>query len=579
MSSSVTIVYGSERTVSIKTTPTTTLHAVLNSACEKIPGSLNPESQALVYNGKVMDLSLTIRFANLPQNARLKLISRSSAASIARIGSSSTINRNRNAASNSPKPQPQKKHALDGPVKVALQVVGSDRVIGDYAPSTTLWDVLTTTEAKSGGALNLTKRFRVPESGSLSPIEKGLNYLSGMISRASGSGNNSETEEARSGANTPRPVYQQPVLVVLNKEFSVTDEMQATSLKSLGFAGGSSVMMRLSFKDSATGPLPSSSPSVPQPTITLPFIPAPMDRPLNSEALGISTPAVSDSKKIKQEPIVELIPQQSTPNTNEGDRELLTARQVHVYDKPSDSASGSVASRIVLPESFYDDDDSSSDLKLLISIQRSRQAESERGFRSRIKQEQEEEQKHQQLKEKFSKTAIRFRFPDMVQVQATFMSSDKVEELFRFVREIMAVPQAMQSLFIQPPVQDLGSMLGVTLFDAKLTPAAVVHVRLQQGMSAKVATSDLLKRHVWDAVETLDVPVSAGDISEHESEPKEKGSEQISTPATVAATSSPVSASPSTSSPASNSNSDNRRANADSGPRMPKWFLAGQRRA
>ncbi|KAJ1721260.1 hypothetical protein LPJ53_004197 [Coemansia erecta] len=574
MSSSVTIIYGTERTVSIKTTPTTTLQAVVNSACEKIPGSLNPENQTLVYNGKVMDLSLTIRFANLPQNARLKLASRSNAALVA---SSSAANRNRNAASNSPKPQPQKKQAVDGPVKVALQVVGSGRVIGDYAPSATLWNVLTATEARSGGVLNLTSKFRVPESGSLSPVERGLNYLSGMIGRGPVSGNNSETEDTRSGASTPKQIYQQPVLVVLNKEFAVTDEMQATSLKSLGFAGGSSVMIRLSFRDSATGPLPSASPNVLQTKSVEPTVAVPAEKPLNSVALGISTPATNEIKEQKPEPVTKPIPEQSTPNAgSEGDRELLATRQVHVYDRPSESATGSAASHIVLPDSFYDNDDSGSDLKLLISIQRSRQAESERGFRSRIKQEQEEEQKHQQLKEKFAKTAIRFRFPDMVQVQATFMSTDKVEELFRFVREVMAVPQAMQTLFIQPPVQDLGSMPGVTLFDAKLTPAAVVHVRLQQGMSANVATSDLLKQHVWSAVESLEVPVSAGDIPEHESKENEKERERSKED--ERATPASASASPSASSLASNSASGSTRANAD-GPRMPKWFLAGQRRA
>ncbi|KAJ1827208.1 hypothetical protein LPJ56_001784, partial [Coemansia sp. RSA 2599] len=533
MSSSVTVVYGGGKTVNVKTTPTTTFQTVLSNVCEKIGsnGVPNAETHTLVYNGKPVDLSLTIRFANLPQGAKLKLTSRSGAARSATGGSQLARSAAEAAGSSgaaTPTGAELKQSGLrETPVKVALQIVGSGRIIKEYLPSTSLWDIVALTEQGAGGALNLTNRYRVVEAGSLSPIGRGLGFLSNALGRVSGgSGSNSEAEDS---AGTPKRIYQQPVLVVLNKEVSSLQEMQTTTLKSLGFGGGSSVMIRLSFKDSAE--VPAARPMA-QTAVSAPVTPVvaaavaaadispaaasapaseklgPVDRRgVGKTALGIAMPA-ENSDGCSAE----------SSNTSVGggdsaqtlDERLFAARQVQVFAPPSSSSTlSSLGSRIVLPDSFYSDD--SSDLKLLISVQRERQAESERGFRSRIKQEKEEQKKHEQLKQKYPKTAVRFRFPDQAQVQATFLSIDTVDELFRFVREILVIPQTLQTLTIQPPVTDLGKMLSTTLFDAKLTPAAVVHVKLQAGMVDKVATSSLVKEHVWQKVRNVESLMLASD--------------------------------------------------------------------
>ncbi|KAJ1879976.1 hypothetical protein LPJ57_002528 [Coemansia sp. RSA 486] len=594
MSSSITVVYGGGKTVSIKTTPTTTLQTVLNNVCEKInSGGLNPDTQTLVYNNKPMDLSLTIRFANLPQGAKLKLTPRSGAriAAAAAAGSKASAG---NGPPGAQRPNGGQSTSLhDGPVKVALQIVGSGRVIKDYKPSDTLWDIIVTTETSSGGALNLTNRYRVPESGSLSPAGRGLGYLSSALSRITGSsGYNSETEEdsgtrektPSSAAPSPRQIYQQPMLVVLNKEVSSLQEMQSTTLKSLGFSSGSSVMIRLSFKDSASPPAPpparvsatpaprpaqvaASAPVTPIASATTAAVIA--DTPLSAEpnsdqhnmrktALGITVPADHTSKQ-------EVA---SSGAEQPFDTTLLAARQIHVYAPPSTSSTPQ-GSRIELPDSFYQED-SASDLKLLISVQRERQAESERGFRSRIKQEQEEQKKHEQLKQKYPKTAIRFRFPDLAQIQATFSSSDAIEELFKFVREILDIPQTLQTLVVQPPVQDLGKSLGTTLFDAKLAPAAVVHVKLQAGMADNLSTGNLVKASVWQNAEKPADVMGLADDGRAAAEDIEMAAAGSDSRTAARAGSAPAPAP----APAPSS-----AASAEGGPRMPKWFLAGQRRA
>ncbi|KAJ1820508.1 hypothetical protein LPJ75_000923 [Coemansia sp. RSA 2598] len=599
MSSSVTVVYGGGKTVNVKTTPTTTLQTVLSNVCEKVGsnGAPNAETHTLVYNGKPIDLSLTIRFANLPQGAKLKLTSRSGAARSA-TGGSQLARSAAGAAGSSGAATPTgaglKQSGLrETPVKVALQIVGSGRIIKEYLPSTSLWDIVALTEQGAGGALNLTNRYRVVEAGSLSPIERGLGFLSNALGRISGgSGSNSEAEDS---AGTPKRIYQQPVLVVLNKEVSSLHEMQSTTLKSLGFGGGSSVMIRLSFKDSAE--VPAARPMA-QTAVSAPVTPVAADRSpavasapaseklgpvdrrgVGKTALGIAMPA-ENSDGCSAESSNKSVGGGDSAQTL--DERLFAARQVQVFAPPSSSStSSSLGSRIVLPESFYSDD--SSDLKLLISVQRERQAESERGFRSRIKQEKEEQKKHEQLKQKYPKTTVRFRFPDQAQVQATFLSIDTVDELFQFVREILVIPQTLQTLTIQPPVTDLGKMLSTTLFDAKLTPAAVVHVKLQAGMVDKVATSSLVKEHVWQKVQNTESLMLASDedgsrgVGHKDSGAVEGGAAGESGRPQGAGTGSRTGSGSQTAARAGPAPAPAPSANAD-GPRMPKWFLAGQRR-
>ncbi|KAI7835198.1 hypothetical protein BX661DRAFT_176285 [Kickxella alabastrina] len=168
----------------------------------------------------------------------------------------------------------------------------------------------------------------------------------------------------------------------------------------------------------------------------------------------------------------------------------------------------------------------------------------------------------------------------MVQVQATFLSSERVSELFEFVQGILTIPQTLKTLVIQLPVVDLVSMRHVSLFDAKLTPAAVVHVRVQigaSGGSGSVRTRDLLKPSVWGMAESLDVPASADDAAEDRlqqaAEPADDCALEHGRTLSSPASNAPVPAS----STGAKSETRGAAGNTD-GPKMPKWFLAGQKR-
>ncbi|KAJ2491127.1 hypothetical protein IWW37_002580 [Coemansia sp. RSA 2050] len=566
MSSSISVIYAPGRSVSVKTTPTTTLQAILVSACAGMPKPPSPDSYTLVYNSKPLDLTLPLRFANLPQGAKLTLTPRTR--SSPRVPSKQVAS-----------PQATTPTAT---VKVALQLVGSSRIVADFEPSATLWDIIVAAQTSSGRTLNLVNKFRPAEPPVASPLSSegksgwGSGFLQTLISAASGS--------SSPKIQPPQPVtppvaqlwyYQQPVLLLLNKEYATNYDLQHTTLRSLGFTSGS-VMVRFSYRPAkeptsladasgsqlgnAVSPMSETAPAQPlsPPVVAQAQAPAIEETAPPANALGIvATPAATPSEPKVGLPIL-------TPSEPKvGLPLLLSTRKVSVLAAPPADAPA-LSSRIVLPESFYEA--GSDDLRILVAVQKARVAESEKGFSSRVKQEEENRRRHAEFKAKHTRTLIRFRFPDQVQVQATFSSHEETAaELYAFMNQVLARPSLLESLIIQPPAQNLDTLKSETLFDTKLAPAAVVHVKLA---GAKVPTLEILKPEVAALVEdlkisspeliddrTLDISASAETIA---ASPKKDDAPQAHLQQPTHATAS--------------------KAASTGEPKMPKWFLAGQKR-
>ncbi|EKG14997.1 UBX domain-containing protein [Macrophomina phaseolina MS6] len=124
MASHVVVVDTSARTARIKTTPGKHLTEVLAEACAKF--SLNPDNYTLKFNNKPVDLSRTIRLANLPQGAKLDLVQGSRSPSV---------------------------------VNVALQLEQpGQRLTHKFPSNTSIWQVLRVFETISEQNLNLTQR-------------------------------------------------------------------------------------------------------------------------------------------------------------------------------------------------------------------------------------------------------------------------------------------------------------------------------------------------------------------------------------------------------------------------------------
>ncbi|KAJ2157752.1 hypothetical protein GGF46_004285 [Coemansia sp. RSA 552] len=534
--------------VTVRPSPTDSVQSVIGAAWAQLrPRGPAPEAYMLFHGNKQLSPSLTIRLANLPQNARLELRRTTVKASA-------------------------KQPAGGLMVKVALQIVGSGRLIDEFAPSASLWDILTAAETRSKGSLNLTARYFCagkPPQG-LPATAKDL------LARIS-AGLQTETEF----------IYQQPVLLLLSKEFADNDTMRATSLRSLGFTRGN-VMLRLSFRD-----MPKSIADLQLAAADAsPAIPATLTQAAG-ESPEMNTDAVSPASHAKQGPMhgyaqttgtgatadaAQRSPSPSPPPAaaSAGDSQLHRW-QVRAFGPPAPGALP-LSSRIVLPESFYEP--GADEAKLVIGAQRARQADSERGFKSRKTQETEQQQRQHAFLDRHPRTTIRFRFPDMAQVQATFMSTERIEDLYAFVGRVLADPSVLQTLVLQPPVQDLAEWKQNTLVAARLTPAAVVHVRLAGTARETLALLAPGVRALAEPLEAAvaDTPTDNGRPSAGASlqTPQSAGRSLIRPDSSSGTPAQSPAAGASGTAPQDGGSEEPKRRDS---PRMPKWFTAGMRRS
>lgn len=158
------------------------------------------------YNRKYLDLSLSVRFASLAAGAKLELV----------------------------KMNPSTMKPKSSSVLIALQVDDGNRLKASFDPSTCLWDILRTFEAAEQGPqkLNFTKRTSIPsKSGNSKKFS--LKNIVKIIDKA---------------IQPNAPVYVQPVMLVLNKEFNTIPQLRQTRLTDLGLDGGNA-LARLMFRE------------------------------------------------------------------------------------------------------------------------------------------------------------------------------------------------------------------------------------------------------------------------------------------------------------------------------------------
>ncbi|KAK8224877.1 GLUT4 regulating protein TUG-domain-containing protein [Phyllosticta capitalensis] len=184
MASHVVVVDSSARRATIRTTPAKALSDVLQEACAKF--GIRADNYTLKYNNKPVDLSRTIRLANLPQGAKLDLVQGSRSPAV---------------------------------VNVALQLEQpGQRLTHKFPSNTSLWQVLRVFEtiAPAEQKINLTQRGRaVKNAGS---------------------------------SSAGRLHYEIPAINIMGRELSTFLDLQKT-LGQVGLNGGSA-LLRLQFKDS-----------------------------------------------------------------------------------------------------------------------------------------------------------------------------------------------------------------------------------------------------------------------------------------------------------------------------------------
>ncbi|CAG8474650.1 325_t:CDS:2 [Paraglomus occultum] len=566
MASNVVVLCEGNRQV-VKTTPTMALKQIVNTVCTK--RKLDPEKYGLKLNKTILDLSLSVRFANLAPGAKLELV---------RL--------------NAPKVQKE--------VTVALQLGEEGRFMSKFMPNTSLWDILSQVEKQSpDGSLNITHRTAKATQANKSAFKKLIKPDNTLY-------------------------YQQPVCILSNNEFSTISALKSTTLQSLGLTSGN-ILIRVLFRHTnltldeavaeimatadvgastaktSSGATTSSSAHTPIATrietSTTPLTASPRSQQPSkstnlSQAVRMETtemppttanppaarlqedagttdnlsteieekgrvegggemvePELSGAKGIEMQGQMKVEKKETdekkkmdaaateietkgkmvieesdieNKEKTEGvkDKEIgdnmdideeepkFFDRNVKVYNPPPANMQ---ITHIELPDSFYEL--TPTELKYLIAMQKAKNTALENAvLKTKAVREQEEVARER----KYPKTLIRIRFPDRTQLEGSFLSKEPVEELYKFVREAVRTPAREFYLFIAPPKKVLDDMR-ISLYKAELSPASIVHFNWSDKQSDDppyLNSTYLLLRQ--DLIHSTDesVPTSTSFISE-----------------------------------------------------------------
>ncbi|KAF9934394.1 Myosin-3 [Linnemannia zychae] len=143
-------------------------------------------------------------------------------------------------------------------------------------------------------------------------------------------------------------------------------------------------------------------------------------------------------------------------------------RQVKVFRPPADDATP-LSNQIDIPDDFYDL--TSQEMMKLLSSQKARREEEEnRGFKTAAVRAEEERARER----RYPKTIIRVRFPDRIQLQATFRSQETVGDLKDWVANACVGQGEKFDLYTTPPKKVLSDNKQ-TLYQAGLAPQSIVY--------------------------------------------------------------------------------------------------------
>ncbi|KAI9009138.1 GLUT4 regulating protein TUG-domain-containing protein [Hyaloraphidium curvatum] len=532
--SAVNIVLPDNRKLMIKTTPTMSLAQVLAQACEK--GKVEPAGYGLKHNKTVLDLSLSMRFANLAPGAKLELV---------RVSTSQA--------------------SASAEVAVALQLE-EGRFVGKFKSSTTLWNVLRHFETQETNPINLTRREAVPPADSSNPLLKAL----------------------KSFADKRTPVYMMPVLIVMNNEFSSIPTLHDTTLAAAGLSSGSG-LIRVLFRHSditlnealmqaiecarkapQAGPeparAPGSSPATAH-TAATPLVDAgsagqasPVGGPSDISASAAPAPSATEMRKpddLPREPLQSVegpgsggqLPPDSEPAAAEADDGGPLDRNVSLFQPPP---AGEGAASIELPDSFFEL--SQAELKLLLAQSR-RQTEKllNRPLMTKELRDQEKAKELQLRKTKYPKTRIRVRFPDMVSLEATFWSEEPVSELYSVISSVLQ--DAKREFHLTTPGLSKKELDPAASFVASgMAPACNVHLSWKIPGGTVVYLSSEAAKQLKPHPRTASAPVvGAEDMSVDEKAPAARP-----TPAVAAA-----------------EKKTEDGSGKEKGAKMPAWLMRG----
>ncbi|KAJ3126990.1 hypothetical protein HK100_009985 [Physocladia obscura] len=464
MASQVTVeiegVFPTKRVI-IKTTPAMSLNDVLRAAIDKA-GARPGANYMLKYGKNTLDLSLSVRFANLPAGAKLLLSPAPTTAKNSTASSNTAADQTNPSAVQSNDAIQSLSLNLLHVATIALQIQDGPRVILKSNINNSLWDILKTAELQDS-SLNLTHReTEQPITPASSKLPAALKAMS-------------EASKKIAASQLPR-VYAFPLLILGSKEYSTFNSLKNTSLAACGLRGGTNALIRLLWKIDVAVQLKD----------VLADVDEPWEQPKTSTVLSDTPPSIApDSATVAaiQKSIPSFI---TTPTTNKpiihekdvavelnkGDFE----RNIKVFAPPPTNFEGPTALKIQLPDSFFELNPT--ELKLAyISTKDKAKTLTDAPLMTKAMRDREDELRAR----KWPKTMIRVRFPDRVTFQAAFLSSEPLSTLYNVVEESLRKngngDARVFVLYVTPPLQDLSAKRSLSFWKAGLAPASMVYFK------------------------------------------------------------------------------------------------------
>ncbi|KAI3633820.1 hypothetical protein MIR68_008152 [Amoeboaphelidium protococcarum] len=479
------------KSVKVKASPNSVLNQIKLEACQLL--KLNDESMfglnwITISNNKssnvagggskksggsqLLDLSLSLRYANIPLNSRLDLVQLTAPNAAPMLSS--------NAAGNAQQ------------ILVALQL--EDARLKSQFPSTcTLLDILLKFEDQQSSA-----------SSSQSILYKSHGAKKSI-------GNLLKLTDQKKG-----PSYLQPVILVANREFNTLQQLSATTLSSIGVKSGN-VLLRCSFKQSEM------SLEQAQKFIQI-YQSQAEDRKagINQEVIASSSQSQSQSAALKAQQQLQQNESSSVDSAGQQIEQKLASQNVITDDsvvQPSSQQQDDVksaakavagdikvyrisdiqpsATNLNLPDSYYEI--SAGDLKSIMQQSSAKNSTDQplltKALRDKMDMEKERKYPH---------TVIRFKFQELqIMVETLFKSSvSTIADLYRFMDGCLYSQDLADKyyLFTAPPMKRLDKSSSTTLYKSGLSPSAVVHVGFvdQRSIKGKQFLSDTVMQKLTD---------------------------------------------------------------------------------
>ena len=367
--------------------------------------NMDVASCTLLHRGKPVELSAPFRLTGLANNATLTLgARRSSAVPVATL---------------------------------ALQFEDGQRVQAKLLANHTLWQVLLAFETQQPGLALTTRMAPQPPSGERKGLAKLMSPKEGPVG------------------------WMQPVLTLVNKQFSTVEELTSTTLQSLGVGSGAQlVRVHFEWTPNEAPPKVDATPAA--------LVEAPV---VASAAAAAASPVsnANDNNNVGEAPAKS---QKTADEDNSGELEpednveVVAAkvpedRNVVVF-QPNDTPFN--PGMFEVPDDFFNL--SAADMSLLKSA-------AGKGSEEFLMTREFREKKQLAAYSKFAKTNIRVRFPDRWELQGTFLAHEGTMQLIEFVRQYVEGGDEREFLlYTTPPRQNLENKSFLT---QKLMPAAVVY--------------------------------------------------------------------------------------------------------